>query len=188
MSSTGPCSTGWQKLYKQAEDELRDPRALALPDWDALVQLADALVAASHDEYRGRGDVVVLAACTAARIGEVSGCRVQDSGLTDKGTKGKRARQGPHHRGDPPSRRRPAHPVRRPRPRRPPVHRPARRTHLHHRPARRQPLGRRGHQTRLRTPAPPRPPAHRPDLVRRRTQGFRSTSYGASPTTAPQPA
>ncbi|MFE9906373.1 site-specific integrase [Streptomyces achromogenes] len=105
--------TGWQKLYKQAEDELRNPRALALPDWDSLVQLADALVAASHDQYRGWGDVVVFAACTAARIGEVSGCRVQDidtdqwiwtvrrqttpapGGLTDKGTKGKRARKVP---------------------------------------------------------------------------------------------
>ncbi|MET9174110.1 hypothetical protein ABZX64_24115 [Streptomyces misionensis] len=104
--------TGWQKLYKQAEDELRNPRALALPDWDSLVQLADALMAASHDQYRGWGDVVVFAACTAARIGEVSGCRVQDidtdqwiwtvrrqttpapGGLTDKGTKGKRARKG----------------------------------------------------------------------------------------------
>ncbi|MFB7742247.1 hypothetical protein [Streptomyces sp. NPDC056132] len=41
--------TGWQKLYKQAEDELLDPRALALPDWETLVALADALVAASHD-------------------------------------------------------------------------------------------------------------------------------------------
>jgi hypothetical protein len=42
--------TGWQ-LYKQAEDELLDPRALALPDWETLV----ALVAASHDQYRGWG-------------------------------------------------------------------------------------------------------------------------------------
>ncbi|GAA4110822.1 hypothetical protein [Streptomyces hundungensis] len=47
--------TGWQKLYKQAEDELLDPRALALPDWETLVALADALVAASHDQYRGWG-------------------------------------------------------------------------------------------------------------------------------------
>ncbi|WP_314612587.1 hypothetical protein [Streptomyces stackebrandtii] len=45
--------TGWQKLYKQAEDELLDPRALALPGWEALAELADALVAASHGEYRG---------------------------------------------------------------------------------------------------------------------------------------
>ncbi|MER6097493.1 site-specific integrase [Streptomyces sp. NPDC001728] len=105
--------TGWQKLYKQAEDELLNPRALALPDWQALIQLADALVAASYGEYRGWGNVVVFAACTAARIGEVSGCRVGDidttnwiwtvrrqttpapGGLVDKGTKGKRARQVP---------------------------------------------------------------------------------------------
>lgn len=105
--------SGWQKLYKQAEDELRDPRALALPDWTTLVQLADALVAASHNQYQGWGDVVLFAASTAARIGEVSGCRVGDidtsqwiwtvqrqttpapGGLTDKGTKGKRARKVP---------------------------------------------------------------------------------------------
>ncbi|WP_329620141.1 site-specific integrase [Streptomyces sp. NBC_01255] len=105
--------TGWQKLYKQAEDELLDPRALALPGWEALVELAEALVAASHGEYRGWGEVVLFAACTAARIGEVSGCRVGDidttnwiwtvrrqttpapGGLVDKGTKGKRARQVP---------------------------------------------------------------------------------------------
>ncbi|MFG3019276.1 tyrosine-type recombinase/integrase [Streptomyces sp. NPDC048254] len=105
--------SGWQKLYKQAEDELRDPRALALPDWNTLVQLADALVAASSNQYRGWGDVVLFAASTAARTGEVSGCRVGDidtsqwiwtvrrqttpapGGLTDKGTKGKRARKVP---------------------------------------------------------------------------------------------
>ncbi|MEU8540712.1 site-specific integrase [Streptomyces sp. NPDC048717] len=97
----------------QAEDELRNPRALALPDWGALIQLADALVAASHGEFQGWGSVVLFAACTAARIGEVSGCRVGDidtanwiwtvrrqttpapGGLVDKGTKGKRARQVP---------------------------------------------------------------------------------------------
>ncbi|MFD5540111.1 hypothetical protein ACFWIJ_20430 [Streptomyces sp. NPDC127079] len=45
--------TGWQKLYKQAEDELHDPRALALPDGETLLALADALVAAPHDQYRG---------------------------------------------------------------------------------------------------------------------------------------
>ncbi|EGX56086.1 phage integrase [Streptomyces zinciresistens K42] len=105
--------SGWQKLYKQAEDELRDPRALALPDWHTLVKLSDALVAASYNQYRGWGDVVLFAASTAARIGEVSGCRVGDidtnqwiwtvrrqttpapGGLTDKGTKGKSARKVP---------------------------------------------------------------------------------------------
>ncbi|WP_189788826.1 tyrosine-type recombinase/integrase, partial [Streptomyces capitiformicae] len=108
--------TGRQKLYKQAEDELLDPRTLPLPDWETLLALADAPVAASHDHYRGWGDAVPFAACTAARIGEVSGCRVGDidtsqwictvrrqttftpGGLTDKGTKGtkgKRARKIP---------------------------------------------------------------------------------------------
>lgn len=105
--------TGWQHQFRQAEDELDDPRSLALPDWSTLVRLADALVARSADQYRGWGDVTVFAACTAARIGEVSGCRVSDidttnwlwtvrrqttpspGGLVDKGTKGKRARVVP---------------------------------------------------------------------------------------------
>ncbi|GGI71690.1 hypothetical protein GCM10011581_05860 [Saccharopolyspora subtropica] len=98
--------TGWQREFRQAEDELDDPRSLALPDWDSLKRLADALVARSFNEYTGWGDVVIFAACTAARIGEVSGCRVKDidttewkwtlrrqtttapGGLVDKGTKG----------------------------------------------------------------------------------------------------
>lgn len=105
--------TGWQHEFRKAEDELDDPRALALPDWTTLVQLADALVARSADHFRGWGDVVVFAACTGARIGEVSGCRIGDintddwtwtvrrqttpspGGLADKGTKGKRARDVP---------------------------------------------------------------------------------------------
>ena len=105
--------TGWQPEFRKAEDELDDPRALALPDWATLTQLADALVARSADHFRGWGDVVIFAACTGARIGEVSGCRISDidtddwtwtvrrqttpspGGLADKGTKGKRARDVP---------------------------------------------------------------------------------------------
>jgi integrase len=105
--------TGWQQEYKRAEDELDDPRSLALPDWDALEQLAAALVARSAGEYAGWGEVVQYAACTAARIGEVSGVRAGDidreawiwevcrqttpgpGGLVDKGTKGKRRRTVP---------------------------------------------------------------------------------------------
>jgi integrase len=105
--------SGWQQEYKRAEDELDNPRGLALPDWHTLTRLADTLVARSAGEYRGWGDVVIFAACTAARIGEVSGCRVRDidlkdwtwnvrrqtttapGGLVDKGTKGKRARTVP---------------------------------------------------------------------------------------------
>ncbi len=105
--------TGWQRDYQQAEDELDDPRSLALPDWDALIQVAEAVVARSAGRYAGWGDVVVFAACTAARIGEVSGVRAEDidrrswmwtvrrqttpgpGGLIDKGTKGKRARTVP---------------------------------------------------------------------------------------------
>ncbi|WP_103944484.1 tyrosine-type recombinase/integrase [Thermomonospora echinospora] len=105
--------TGWQRHYKQAEDELDDPRSLALSDWEALVTLADALVERSADRYPGWGDVVLFSASTAARIGEVSGVRTRDidrdnwmwtvrrqttpspGGLVDKGTKGKRARTIP---------------------------------------------------------------------------------------------
>lgn len=117
--------SGWQREYKLAEDELDDPRALALPDWISLVNLATALVANSADTYQGWGDVVVFEACTAARIGEVSGCLVRDidtenwiwtvcrqttpspgelqdggamasgGGLVDKNTKGRRAREVP---------------------------------------------------------------------------------------------
>lgn len=105
--------TGWQREYALAEDELDDPRSLALPDWDTLVKLADALVARSHGQFTGWGHIVMFAACTAARIGEVSGVRAGDidrqtwtwtvrrqttpgpGGLIDKGTKGKRARKVP---------------------------------------------------------------------------------------------
>jgi integrase len=105
--------TGWQHAFRKAEDELDNPRALALPDWTTLTTLANALIAKSAGHYRGWGDVVIFAACTGARIGEVSGCRVGDidpqswlwtvrrqttpspGGLADKGTKGKRARVVP---------------------------------------------------------------------------------------------
>jgi integrase len=105
--------TGWQRIYQRAEDELDDPRALALPGWDSLTALAAALVERSSAKFPGWGDVVIFAACTAARIGEVSGVRVADidrrtwtwtvrrqttpspGGLVDKGTKGKRARTVP---------------------------------------------------------------------------------------------
>jgi hypothetical protein len=40
---------GWQRDYQRAEDELDDPRSLALPDWQALCDLAAALVARSAD-------------------------------------------------------------------------------------------------------------------------------------------
>lgn len=105
--------TGWLHEFARAEDELDDPRSLALPDWATLKRLADALVHNSYRSYAGWGDVVIFAACTAARIGEVSGCRLRDintaewtwkvrrqttpapGGLVDKGTKGKRARTVP---------------------------------------------------------------------------------------------
>ena len=104
---------GWQREYQRAEDELDDPRSLALPSWESLTILADALVARSHGQFTGWGHIVTFAACTAARIGEVSGVRAGDinratwtwtvrrqttpgpGGLIDKGTKGKRARKVP---------------------------------------------------------------------------------------------
>jgi len=105
--------TGWQREFQRAEDELDDPRSLALPDWKALQQLAAALVARSSDHFAGWADIVEFTACTAARIGETSGVRRADidrktwtwnvrrqttpapGGLVDKGTKGKRARSVP---------------------------------------------------------------------------------------------
>jgi integrase len=105
--------TGWQHEYQRAEDELDDPRSLALPDWESLTWLAASLVQQSASRFQGWGDVVLFAACTAARIGEVSGVRAGDidretwkwtvrrqttpgpGGLIDKGTKGKRARTVP---------------------------------------------------------------------------------------------
>ncbi|MGW1711926.1 hypothetical protein [Streptomyces sp. NPDC002156] len=65
---------GRQKLYKQAEDELLNPRALALPDWDTLV--------------------ILFAASTAARLGEVSGYRVGDIATSGSGPYS--ARPPPH--------------------------------------------------------------------------------------------
>jgi integrase len=100
--------TGWQREFQRAEDELDDPRSLALPDWDTLCHLAATLVEQSADHYAGWGEVVIFAACTAARIGEVSGVRKGDvdsgrwiwtvrrqttpgpGGVIDKATKGKR--------------------------------------------------------------------------------------------------
>lgn len=116
---------GWQRQYEMSEDEIDDPRALALRDLHALEALAAALVEKSNPPYQGWGDAVIFEACTAARIGEVSGCRVRDintrdwiwtvrrqttpspgelsegtdrrtgGGLVDKGTKGRRVRVVP---------------------------------------------------------------------------------------------
>lgn len=105
--------TGWQDEYRRIEDELDDPRSLALPDWATLSRLAEALVQRSWGRFVGWGHVVTFAGATAARIGEVSGCRAHDidtttwtwnvrrqttpspGGLVDKATKGKRARLVP---------------------------------------------------------------------------------------------
>ncbi len=47
--------TGWQREYQRAEDELDDPRLLALPNWEALTRLAAAVVEQSADKYPGWG-------------------------------------------------------------------------------------------------------------------------------------
>ncbi|MFJ9173862.1 tyrosine-type recombinase/integrase [Streptomyces sp. NPDC102360] len=101
---------GWQRLHYTGEDLLAEPRGLALPYYAALLRLAEALTRAAHDHYPGWGHAVTFAACTGARIGEISGVRVRDidartwiwtarrqttpapGGLADKHTKGKRAR------------------------------------------------------------------------------------------------
>ncbi|GAA3851694.1 hypothetical protein [Streptomyces sedi] len=113
--------TGWQREFHQAEEELDDPRAPALDDWDALDELANALVARSADRYEGWGDVVRFAACTATRIGEVSGLRAPRPGdrpftvdldglpaddprtrrSARQGNQGETAAPGTHHSRDP---------------------------------------------------------------------------------------
>ena len=193
--------TGWQHEYQRAEDELDDPRALALPDWTALTRLADALVARSADHFRGWGDVVIFAACTAARIGEVSGVpgRGHRPRRRGRGRSAGRPRPSPaawstraprasapgradHRRGSRPGANaasRHANAAGRPA-----VHRAARRPDHHGRSPRRDPLGRGGHRTGLRAPAPARPASHRPDLDGRRC---RCTSCARSPGTARSP-
>jgi hypothetical protein len=59
--------TGWQRQYHRAEDELVDPRALALPNWAALTRLAEALVEKASGNYSVWGEIVIFAACTDAR-------------------------------------------------------------------------------------------------------------------------
>jgi integrase len=173
--------TGWQREYQRAEDELDNPRTLAHPNWEALQDLATALVARSADNFAGWGEVVTFAAVTAARIGEVSGCRVGDistdtrhwtvrrqttpspGGLADKGTKGKRARTVPLIEEVRPLVERRIETA---------GHRtgerlftgPRGRAHHNRRPTRRHSLGRSGDRSRLRTPAAPRSAALRPDL------------------------
>jgi hypothetical protein len=57
--------SGWQREYKLAQDELDDPRRLALPDWTVLMTLSSTLVAKSADQFRGWGDAVIFEVCTA---------------------------------------------------------------------------------------------------------------------------
>ena len=68
---------GWRFRGAPCRDVLVIVRA-ALPDWESRELLAAELVAHSHDRFAGWGEVVMFAAATAARIGEVSGVRVRD--------------------------------------------------------------------------------------------------------------
>lgn len=61
---------GWQREYQLAEDELADPRSLALRDWEALERLAAALAARSADQFGGWGDVVEFTACSTRMTGQ----------------------------------------------------------------------------------------------------------------------
>jgi len=173
--------TGWQRDYQRAEDELDDPRSLALPNWEALEQLAAALVTRSADHFAGWGETVMFAASTAARIGEVSGARRADidcaswmwtvrrqttpspGGLIDKGTKGRRERTVPLI-----VEIRPLIETRLTFIGSDPLARlftgPAWRAHYHCGAARCNALGRGSHPARLPIPAPPRSQAYRPDL------------------------
>ncbi|MFD1937504.1 hypothetical protein ACFSKW_39155 [Nonomuraea mangrovi] len=54
-----------------------------LPDRVALERLADALMETLHEQLSGRGEVVIFAAGTVARIGEVFGVRVCDIDAPD---------------------------------------------------------------------------------------------------------
>ena len=104
-SGAGSASTSWPRT--NSTTPARSPCPTGRP------AARHALVARSPTSYTGWGDVVIFAACTAARIGEVSGVRVKDidtknwiwtvrrqttpspGGLADKGTKGKLARRVP---------------------------------------------------------------------------------------------
>jgi hypothetical protein len=48
-----PRVTGWQREYQHAEDELDNPRVLALPDWVRSRKLGAAPVARSHGRFAG---------------------------------------------------------------------------------------------------------------------------------------
>ena len=106
--------TGWQRDYPASRGRAGRPPitgaarlGIALPTWPPR----SCQRSAGH--FAGWGETVIFAACTAARIGEVSGARRADidqaawtwtvrrqttpgpGGLIDKGTKGKRARTVP---------------------------------------------------------------------------------------------
>lgn len=69
---------GWQQEFQRAQSERTAPRALALPDVQALERLATALVQRSPDGYQGWGDIVRFAAWTGTRFSEVSALQAQD--------------------------------------------------------------------------------------------------------------
>jgi hypothetical protein len=149
---------------------------------NSLAALVRVLQQAVRD---GLIDTTLFAACTAARIGEVSGCRLRDinthtwrwtlrrqtttspGGLTDKATKGKRARVVPlieelHEVVERRIAATDGHPGFSA------VDRAPGRTNQHRRSARCHPLGRRRRPARLRAPTSPQPAPHRADVDGRR--------------------
>ncbi|WP_152363718.1 site-specific integrase [Microlunatus speluncae] len=96
---------------RQPDDDVANPRDLALPDVETLNRLADAAV--KKGQHKCWGDVVVILATTAMRISEVAGLLVGDidldqgivpvvrqtypgrGGLVTKATKGRRTRDVP---------------------------------------------------------------------------------------------
>jgi integrase len=75
---TGGPGPGARRLEYEGAGHL-GPTAEALVPIDC--ELAAALVARSADHFQGWSDVVIFAACTAARIGEVSGIRCANINL-----------------------------------------------------------------------------------------------------------
>lgn len=96
---------------RQSDDDVPNPRDLALPDVETLYRIADAAV--MKGRHKCWGDAVVILATTAMRISEVAGLFVADvdldhgiipvrrqtypgrGGLVTKATKGRRSRDVP---------------------------------------------------------------------------------------------
>ncbi len=87
LSKVSPARfSGWQRQYRQVEDELNDPRALALPDWETLQALAKALAARLHAarvSFGPRGGRISTAVLRDAPTGTTSSPSSVSSTLDD---------------------------------------------------------------------------------------------------------